>query len=512
MNYKTDKMLLNQLVEQKKDVFTIEDSIIIPDIKPDILSIITASPNLYVYKKELNGGRLKIDGGVNIDTIYTADNEQNNTRAVHSTIDFSKVIDIDSYEDDYTFSCKINVKTVEPKIVNGRKISVRADIEYELNIYSNKEIEYIKSIDENEDVQRINKEMNVSILSLKGETHCSAKDSITLDNNIADILCYNISITNKEEKVSYNKVLSKVDCRLDFIYLEDDESIKNISHIIPVTSFIDMPGVDEEELLNTNYEVRNIDIKMDSACNNKIIVDVEFGVSCESYENNKIELIEDLYSPEQEITLFQANAELMENRSNIRDSININKKLDISDVKDNNVFITNIFKESLNQKIVGNSVMYDGIIKVDIIYESSSTSRWEQRSNTIDFSHSVKIDNLNEDSILDTDLYINNDECRSGQNEVLELNLDLNFDIIKANRINTNFISNLKVEEEKCTSIPNSLIIYYVKKGDTLWKVAKKFKTTIDEIAEINNIEDINKIKIGEQLFIPKHVSKCSIK
>ena len=64
MNFKTDKISLNQEVERKKDIFTIDGSIIIPDNKPDILSIIETSSNLYVYKKELNNGKIKIEGGV----------------------------------------------------------------------------------------------------------------------------------------------------------------------------------------------------------------------------------------------------------------------------------------------------------------------------------------------------------------------------------------------------------------------------------------------------------------
>jgi len=52
----------------------------------------------------------------------------------------------------------------------------------------------------------------------------------------------------------------------------------------------------------------------------------------------------------------------------------------------------------------------------------------------------------------------------------------------------------------------NSLVIYFVKEGDTLWKIAKKFRSTIDEIASVNNIENIEKISIGDRLYIPKYV------
>ncbi len=45
-------------------------------------------------------------------------------------------------------------------------------------------------------------------------------------------------------------------------------------------------------------------------------------------------------------------------------------------------------------------------------------------------------------------------------------------------------------------------IIYTVEAGDTLSELALRFKTTIDNIAKINNIEDINLIYVGEKLKI----------
>ena len=52
------------------------------------------------------------------------------------------------------------------------------------------------------------------------------------------------------------------------------------------------------------------------------------------------------------------------------------------------------------------------------------------------------------------------------------------------------------------------MVIYFVKPGDTIWKIAKKFKSTIDDIVRVNGIEDPDKIYPGQQLYIPKYVKK----
>ena len=52
---------------------------------------------------------------------------------------------------------------------------------------------------------------------------------------------------------------------------------------------------------------------------------------------------------------------------------------------------------------------------------------------------------------------------------------------------------------------------YTVKKGDTIAKIAKKYKTTVDMIARLNGIENPNKINAGDKLYIPKYVKMSRI-
>ena len=45
-------------------------------------------------------------------------------------------------------------------------------------------------------------------------------------------------------------------------------------------------------------------------------------------------------------------------------------------------------------------------------------------------------------------------------------------------------------------------IIYTVEEGDTLSQLALRFKTTVEDIAKLNNIQNINLIYVGEKLKI----------
>ena len=74
---------------------------------------------------------------------------------------------------------------------------------------------------------------------------------------------------------------------------------------------------------------------------------------------------------------------------------------------------------------------------------------------------------------------------------------------------NMNIIDEIQTDGER-EAEDYSIVMYIVKKDDTLWKIAKRFGSTVEDIARTNGIEDENKIYPGQKLFIP-HYSKASV-
>jgi len=83
--------------------------------------------------------------------------------------------------------------------------------------------------------------------------------------------------------------------------------------------------------------------------------------------------------------------------------------------------------------------------------------------------------------------------------------LEFNLNILKENQID--IIEEIEQEEMNQNNI-YSMIIYFVKPEDTLWKIAKKLKSTISDIQRINEIDDTIKIFPGQQLYIPKYIRR----
>lgn len=93
-------------------------------------------------------------------------------------------------------------------------------------------------------------------------------------------------------------------------------------------------------------------------------------------------------------------------------------------------------------------------------------------------------------------------------------------DIKKANNLKSNrIVAGMKLEidkkEKNLKKTSKKSVInqepktYTVKKGDNIWRIAKKFNISVEELKEINDLQD-NSIKIGQKLYISKSVDKST--
>ena len=85
-----ESVCINQLIGQKKEEVIAEGDVIVNDIKPDVLSIISTSGVPCIYKKEIMDGKIKLDGSINTYIIYLADSDQNEIRSLNTVLDFTR--------------------------------------------------------------------------------------------------------------------------------------------------------------------------------------------------------------------------------------------------------------------------------------------------------------------------------------------------------------------------------------------------------------------------------------
>ena len=87
----------------------------------------------------------------------------------------------------------------------------------------------------------------------------------------------------------------------------------------------------------------------------------------------------------------------------------------------------------------------------------------------------------------------------------LDIKVDLVFTSVLSQNANIDIIDNIEEDSKELNRQQCSMVIYFVKPNDTLWKIAKRFGSTVDDIARVNDIADADNIQIGQQLFIPRY-------
>ena len=205
---------------------------------------------------------------------------------------------------------------------------MKAILEIDCKVSSNETVEYIKEINNLSDIQCLSRDFEVNSLVGTGNTKVFAKDTLDIDqtDNLVEIMKTDLKITNRETKISYNKVLIKSDLQIKLIYLTDDNRINMKEATIPIVGFIDLPNISEEHSCDVKYEIKNIIIKPNNVEEHSIYVEAEIQVYCEAYENKNLQIIQDLYSPTLDLNFTQKNIKVMQKKTNKTTNLQYKRK------------------------------------------------------------------------------------------------------------------------------------------------------------------------------------------
>ena len=496
-----NQVILNKQVGQKKESRMVETDVIVNDVKPDVLNIISTNGIVSVYKKEIMENKVRIDGAINTYIIYMADDESGSVRSLNTSLDFTQIIDMENVKDNMNAQINVSVKSFDTKVINGRKLNVKASIETSVKVYSNETFEVITGIEKVKDVELLNNTQKITSLVGNGTNKVSAKDTIAIDvaDDLAEIMKVDFKIVDEETKISYNKVLSKADAVIEIMYLTEDNRINTATTKIPIMGFVDIQNVNENSECDIQNNLSNLIIKPNNTEEHSIYVEAEIEVVCFAYETKDINIIEDLYSITQDIECSKKNIDAITARNRISDIYTLKENIRIPELT-GRVLDVQVSPSLNNTQVRNGKIIYEGSLNLEILFEQNTGIN--MRNVELPFNFEVISDKIEDKSEVDTALKIRQNDfiIRDG---VVEVTIGIEFCISEQKTKVLNMIEEVSMEESKDLNT-YSMVIYFVKPADTLWKIAKSFKSTVEDIAKINDIQDVNKINVGQQLYIPR--------
>jgi len=509
---------MNKLKCKSTLQLTLDDDFNVPDVKPDIDKIIKEQGEIKITDIKAMNGKLLVKGALGFNVLYLSNGDSRPVHNIAGEIPFDEVINMELTCADDDPIVKWELEDLSTGMINSRKLSVKSIVQLNVAVEELYDEETAVMVEGPEDVQYINKKIEITDVSANKRDTFRIKDEILLPankGNISALLYHDIQLNNLEVRLLEDRFNIKGELSVFLLYTSEDEEnpIEYYETEIPFGGTIECSGCNEDMIDDITFRIsnRNLEIKTDDdgeerALDIEVILDMDIKV----YAIEEPEILCDVYSPSKEITPVVKNA-VYENLV-----IKNNSKYRIADrirVPENQPRILQICHANGVIKIdeiipEGNQMQVEGIIDADILYISEDDKiPLNSVKGAIPFAQIIEVKGMKPDSNYDIRPNLDQLSVMMLDSEEIEVKATISLNTIVFDNITEEIITDIEVADidlEKLQAMPG-IIGYVVKQGDSLWNIAKKYYTTVDGIMNINDMES-DRIQPGDKLIIMKKV------
>lgn len=510
---------VNQVIAENSTQTVIENDIIVPDVKPDINRILLIDGDAIITGTEALQDKIMINGTIRHKILYASEDPDIGLKGINSSYNFSYGLDASKLRQGMKCRAKCDIEHIEYEILNGRKINVKTIMRISGKGIDEAEWDIIEDLKGIEQLQVLKSNIDINTYIGSNNELCKIVENLEVPAgkpSIREILRTDIKITGKDFKLTENKIVAKGELGISTLYLGDDDSqsIQTMEHEIPFTHFIDLTGVSEDARCEVTYQLGEVIMETSEDSDGELrVINGEFNIDIfvEGYNKRNIELLDDAYSPRARMSIeketFTLEEFVCENKSQIilKDSIaSENGNRDIIEVF--NVLSKPILTDC---KVQDDKVIIEGIVKNNVLYLAGSE---QEPVKCIEketaFRQNIDLHGIKKE--MGCEVELETEHCNYSMTSSTEV--EIRIVICVTTKITIliecpiiSKVVEFPIDEKKLEDVP-SLIIYFSQPGDTLWKVAKKYYTTIEEIQRLNKLSERDLISAGMQIIIPKMV------
>ncbi|KGG79937.1 peptidoglycan-binding LysM [Caloranaerobacter azorensis H53214] len=512
-----DLLKIEETIGKEEIDALIEDEISLSEVKPNIKKILNIDGEIETLETRAVKDKILINGIIKYNILYAADDENLTIERIEDSTNFQEEILINGAEEEMNVDIKTNIEHIDCNLIDSRKMSIKTVLHFNTKVQSCSTIEIVKDIQGVEGIQTLKDCIRYNDIVGSNTSDTLVKEAFELSEDmpsIEHILKLNVKGYEREVRVVEDKVIVSgvVECAI--IYYSDDEEsrINHVKYEIPFTHFVDLPGAVKDMDNRVNIEISNVeyDIREDIS-GEKRVIDIEafVKISAKVFEQREKEVILDSYSTKRKFKLIKKEVDVLEN---IAESISKEVVKGVVNLPQNYEGIESICdlmaKPVLTDyRVVENKLIIEGLLEADILYVGESTGEIMGFKEEIPFKSYVDIDGIKEDMDIDIELVMDSLKFNRVNSRDIEIEGIVKNDV-KVDRIKKIDIITEIEEDDKVVDLSSrpSITIYIVQKGDTLWDIAKRFNTTVDELINTNDIINPENIMPGEKIIIQKQI------
>lgn len=513
-----EKIFLDQSVGKESTQVLLEGDIIVPDVKPDMALILQTEPKVIIERVEVSADRVNFIGQLSISVLYMAKTAEKPVHNMTLTAPIDDFINMDGVSKEHWVTAKAELISIDYKMLNDRKLNYRAIVNITAHAERSDVHEMVVHIHDVSENQLLKSQLNINRTVENKSDRFTVKDQVSIPSNkpnVREVLQCSSSIINKEIQISAGRVSLSGDLLLTTLYRGDNEErlIEFVEHEIPFRSQIDVNDALEDMFADVDLQILDeyVQVHADSDGEDRQFeVEITLGVAMKVYSSEVLQTLEDAYCINKTLTFTKAKLKYPRLVCRNRNQTPVKEVVQLAKGSPDMLQIFRIkgTPHLDDVKITDDKAIVEGAIDTDILYvaESDDTPLYSFKT-VIPYRQVVEVKGANSDMQVNVDISIDHASFNmlSGQETEVRFGLSFNAQVIEEQEVHV--INHIEFEDMDMNELDKmaSMTVYIVQSGDTLWTIAKRYNTPIDELMAINEL-DGHKIMPGQKLLILKKV------
>lgn len=294
---------------------------IVPDASPDIERILDTSGLVLLRGKECREGSGTASGSVRVWVVYLAEKETV-PRRLELTIPFSARLEHPSLTADSQLCFRGGLRSLDTRVVNSRKVSVRAGLSLQLQGWSPAELSYTSGVAEQDGVYTRVEPCRVTVPVAAGEKPFVVSDELELPQGqpaVREILRWNAALEVTDARLIGEKAVFKGNARVELLYTSEQESVEQWQTQLPFSQYMDLPGAAEDDTLRIVPVLTGAELEPDGF-GARLQLTLNTAAQCQAEAQRELPLLRDVYSVREQAhpALRSAQVETLLDRQLIR--------------------------------------------------------------------------------------------------------------------------------------------------------------------------------------------------
>lgn len=513
---------VTNITEKPKTVITLEEDILVPDIKPDLQEILLIDGKARLSAREINqivkgDDYINLSGEVELQTLYKPEKQEGNCPliSVQTRIPFKDQWHI-SPAPGSTVILDCAIDKIENMVINERKFRVKISLSVTALEYSDAKVDIFEGLFE-EELQTLKEPVEISNIALRKKDTLAIKEDLhpKEDSFPETILKQDLNIVENYKQITGEKIVINGFIYVNLLYFsspagdsEPAASLHQLQDRVEFTQFIPLQQNGKYSGCNVSFDDSQLKVKLsqDDEGSDVFCLEGELLTYVEIYKNTEREIIVDGYHRQKDFVceFAEENSRTLigtsSGESSVREIISPENSSQDADA----ILYTGAEVLKSEGHCEQGKIISEGSLLVKIICLGTQE---EQDIFTVTKELPFRTVNAmpqltGAERVLQK-IYIKDLWSEKINGKQLEFNASLMVCAEIMKEAPFKILINPAFEEWSSKREMPPMAIYICKPADTLWKIAKKFKTTIESIKNINNL-DADQVFEGQKLLIIK--------